>query len=137
MYNVLGPWTARSPDPEPPTQTMEPQGPPKVSITSLLKRLWPDHAKENVTAAEIAEALSHIFTDSLSSVQTGALLTALHFTGLDRDPTVLALCAQAMRDAAAKIDHAKLMAVVETRGKKEGAYNGGLVCVFDHRLEAI
>jgi anthranilate phosphoribosyltransferase len=110
---------------------MASQGLPKTSITSLLKRLWPDHAKENVTAAEIAEALSHIFTDSLTPVQTGALLTALHFTGLDRDPTVLALCAQAMRDAAAKIDQPTLLKVVESRGKKEGDYNGGLVCEFN------
>jgi anthranilate phosphoribosyltransferase len=100
----------------------------KVLITSLLKRLWPAPAKENVTATEIAEAVSHIFTDSLSPVQTGALLTALHFTGLDRHADVLALCAHAMREASARIDQEQLKEVVKKRGRPEGNYNGGLVC---------
>jgi anthranilate phosphoribosyltransferase len=100
-----------------------------VSITPLLKRLWPAPAKESVTASEIAAAISHIFTNSLSSVQTGALLTALHFTGLDRQADVLSKCAQAMRAAAAQVDHKALRDVVSKRGKKEGAYRGGLVCL--------
>ena|ERR1700712_5053385 len=99
-----------------------------VSITPLLKRLWPAPAKESVTASEIAAAISHIFSNSLSSVQTGALLTALHFTGLDRQADVLSKCAQAMRAAAAQVDHKALREVVSKRGKKEGAYRGGLVC---------
>jgi anthranilate phosphoribosyltransferase len=98
-----------------------------VSITPLLKRLWPAPAKENVTSAEIAAAISHIFTNSLSPVQTGALLTALHFTGLDRQADVLSKCAQAMRTAAAQVDRKALMDVVSKRGRKEGAYRGGLV----------
>ena len=99
----------------------------QVLITSLLKRLWPAPAKENVTATEIAEAISHIFTNSLSPVQTGALLTALHFTGLDRQADVLAQCAEAMRHAAAKLDVQQLREVVKSRHKQEGNYNGGLV----------
>jgi hypothetical protein len=98
-----------------------------VSITPLLKRLWPAPAKENVTSAEIAAAISHIFTNSLSPVQTGALLTALHFTGLDRQPDVLSECAGAMRAAAAQVDRTALLEVVSRRGRKEGAYKGGLV----------
>jgi anthranilate phosphoribosyltransferase len=98
-----------------------------VLITQLLKRLWPSPASENVTAQEIAEAISHIFTNSLSPVQTGALLTALHFTGMDRQADVLAHCAEAMRNAAAKVDYEQLKHIVATRGRKEGTYRGGLV----------
>jgi anthranilate phosphoribosyltransferase len=96
-----------------------------VSITPLLKRLWPTPAK--VTADEIATAISHIFTNSLTPVQTGALLTALHFTGLDGQPDVLSKCAQAMRNAAAQVDKKALTSVLKKRGKKEGSYRGGLV----------
>lgn len=98
----------------------------KVSITPLLKRLWPSPAKENVTPAEIAAAISHIFTNSLTPVQTGALLTALHFTGLDRQAEVLSKCALAMRNAAAQIDRSGLRDAVRERGRKEGNYRGGL-----------
>lgn len=107
---------------------MDQNNPPKqVLITALLKRLWPSPAGENVTATEIANAISHIFTNSLSPVQTGALLTALHFTGLDRKADVLALCAQAMGQAAAKVDQLQLREVVKVRGRPEGDYSGGLV----------
>jgi anthranilate phosphoribosyltransferase len=98
-----------------------------VSITPLLKRIWPTPAKENVTSNEIALAISHIFTNSLTPVQTGALLTALHFTGLDRQPDVLSKCAQAMRNASSQIDKKALREVVSKRGRKEGGYKGGLV----------
>jgi len=98
-----------------------------VSITPLLKRLWPTPANAKVTADEIAAALSHIFTNSLTPVQTGALLTALHFTGLDGQPDVLSKCAQAMRNAAAQIDKKALRDILKKRGKKEGSYKGGLV----------
>lgn len=98
-----------------------------VSITPLLKRLWPTPANDKVTAQEIAAAISHIFTNSLTPVQTGALLTALHFTGLDGQPDVLSKCSQAMRNAAAQVDKRALRKVLRTRKKQEGGYNGGLV----------
>jgi anthranilate phosphoribosyltransferase len=98
-----------------------------VSITPLLKRLWPTPSSANVTADEIAAAVSHTFSNSLTPVQTGALLTALHFTGLDRQPDVLSKCAQAMRNAAAQVDKRALRDVLKKRGKKEGSYRGGLV----------
>ncbi|KAF2668011.1 anthranilate phosphoribosyltransferase [Microthyrium microscopicum] len=97
-----------------------------VQITPLLKRLWPAPAQENVAALEIAAAISHIFTNSLTPVQTGALLTALHFTGLDRDPKVLAACASAMRSAAAPIDHSAIRTAIANRVPKQGTYAGGL-----------
>lgn len=101
-----------------------------ISITPLLKRLWPSPAKESVTASEIAFAISHIFTNSLSPVQTGALLTALHFTGEDRKPAVLSACAAEMRAAAAEVDAASLKQCVAKNGAKlkRGSYRGGLVC---------
>ncbi|OTA84867.1 hypothetical protein M434DRAFT_400292 [Hypoxylon sp. CO27-5] len=95
-------------------------------IRPLLQRLWPDPAKEKVTAKEIADALALIFTNQLSPVQTGSLLTALHFTGWDRRADVLAEASAAMRRHAASIDLARLEAVIAKRRKPEGKYSGGL-----------
>jgi anthranilate phosphoribosyltransferase len=100
----------------------------KVSITPLLKRLWHETSSTKPTADEIAAALSLIFTNSLSEVQTGALLTCLHFTDEDRQAEVLAKCSKAMRDFSTKIDFDALSQVLQKRGRKEGNYNGGLVC---------
>lgn len=98
-----------------------------ISITPLLRRLWPNPDNENVTAEQIALAISHIFTDQLSPVQTGALLTCLHFTGWDRRADVIAKCSEAMRDAAAPMNKEDLLKVIRQRGKAIGAYKGGLV----------
>ncbi|KAI9050916.1 hypothetical protein LZ554_005028 [Drepanopeziza brunnea f. sp. 'monogermtubi'] len=104
----------------------ESSSPEKISITPLLKRLWPEPDHNNVTADEIASAISHIFTDQLSPVQTGALLTCLHFTGWDRRADVIAKCAAAMRGAASQIDRVALEKVVKAKGRSEGEYHGGL-----------
>ncbi|KZF22267.1 hypothetical protein L228DRAFT_247919 [Xylona heveae TC161] len=96
-----------------------------VSITPLLKRLWPSPGDAKVSPDEIALALSHIFTNSLSPVQAGALLTALHFTGWDRKGDVIAKSAEVMRLAAAPVDTKALRALVRRRGRKEGTYRGG------------
>jgi anthranilate phosphoribosyltransferase len=101
-----------------------------VSITPLLKRLWPSPGDNKVTAAEIALAISRIFTDELSPVQTGALLTCLHFTGWDRRADVIAKCAEVMRQAASPIDEDALSLVVKARGRPEGDYMGGLVSIL-------
>jgi len=106
---------------------VEPTTPQNISITPLLRRLWPSPGDANVTAEEIALAISHIFTDQLSPVQTGALLTCLHFTGWDRRADVIAKCAEAMREAASPINGDTLQNVVRARGKPEGDYKGGLV----------
>lgn len=106
---------------------VEPSAPQNISITPLLRRLWPSPGENKVTAEEIALAISHIFTDQLSPVQTGALLTCLHFTGWDRRADVIAKCAEAMRNAASQIDGKWLDAVVKARGRPEGDYKGGLV----------
>ncbi|KAL7628462.1 anthranilate phosphoribosyltransferase [Parahypoxylon ruwenzoriense] len=97
-----------------------------VDIRPLLQRLWPDPAKENVTANEISEALALIFTNQLSPVQTGSLLTALHFTGWDRRADVLAEASAKMRHHAARIDFKILESVIEKRRRPEGRYKGGL-----------
>jgi anthranilate phosphoribosyltransferase len=110
-------------------QDVEPSAPQKISITPLLTRLWPSPGEANVTAEEIALAISHIFTDQLSPVQTGALLTCLHFTGWDRRADVLAKCSEAMREAAATIDKEALLKVAKARGKPRGQYEGGLVSI--------
>lgn len=108
------------------------QPPPVVDIKDLLRRLWPQAGPgavhDNVTPDEISEAIAHFFTDRIDDVQTGALLMCLHFTGLDRDPTVLSQCAQKMLKAAAQVDAALLREVVRTRGRKDGGYGGGFVC---------
>lgn len=95
-----------------------------VSITPLLKRLW---EKREVTANEVAAAISHIFTNSLSPVQSGALLTALHFHDWDSRPDVLMKCSEAMRNAARQFDRPKLNTLIKSRQLRQGAYRGGLV----------
>ncbi|KAI0999153.1 hypothetical protein K3495_g9043 [Podosphaera aphanis] len=99
---------------------------PKISITPLLRRLWPSPGDHNVTAAEIAEAISYIFTDQLTPVQTGALLTCLHFTGWDQRADVLARCAESMRKAAVRVNLEVLSEIIDARGRPEGTYRGGL-----------
>ncbi|KAL3420822.1 anthranilate phosphoribosyltransferase [Phlyctema vagabunda] len=106
--------------------TAESGAPQKISISPLLRRLWPDPGATKVTAEEVATAISYIFTDQLSDVQTGALLTCLHFTGWDRRPDVIARCAEAMRNAASQVDKSHLQEVVASRGRPEGEYLGGL-----------
>lgn len=100
----------------------------KISITPLLKRLWHESPATKPDADEIASALALIFTNSLSEVQTGALLTCLHFTDRDRQADVLAKCSKAMRDYSTKIDITRLEELLQSRGRKEGGYHGGLVC---------
>lgn len=99
---------------------------PHVDIKPLLSRFWPQGHPNPVTADEIADAISHFFTNQVSDVQASSLLMALHFTGLDRHADVLAKTAAAMLKAAAQIDATNLRSVVERRGRKEGAYEGGL-----------
>lgn len=99
--------------------------PSQVDIKPLLTKLWPNTA--SVTPEEIADAISHFFTNQVTEAQTASLLMALHFTGLDYRADVLARSAYVMRQAAAAIPVKELQAIIEQRGKKEGKYNGGLV----------
>lgn len=101
------------------------QMPDLVDIKPLLARLWPKHP--DVTADEISDAIAHFFTDRVDDVQAGALLMCLHFTELDRDPVVISQTAAKMRQAAAQVDAEQLKKIVESRGRKEGSYQGGFV----------
>lgn len=80
-----------------------------------------------MTAEDIAEAISHFFTNQVSDVQAASLLMCMHFTGMDRKADVMAACAAAMMKAAAQVDADELRSVVEKRGRPEGSYKGGLV----------
>lgn len=99
-----------------------------ISISPLLLRLAdPTTTLFSITATEVASAVSHIFANAISPVQTGCLLYALHTTQLDRRPDILAACASSMRYAAAQVDHDSLAKAVQQRARKEGQYQGGLV----------
>lgn len=99
-----------------------------ISISPLLLRLAdPTTTLFSVTAQEVALAVSHIFANAISPVQTGCLLYALHTTQLDRRPDILAACASSMRYAAAQVNHDALAKAVSHRARKEGHYHGGLV----------
>lgn len=99
-----------------------------VSISPLLKRLaYPATADIRVSAEDIASAFALIFENQLSDIQTAALLTLLHSTEKDKQADVIALCSHRMREAACQIDKPSLRKVVQSRGRREGNYKGGLV----------
>lgn len=101
--------------------------PSTISISPLLTRLAnPSTTLYSITGLEVATAISHIFADAISPVQTGCLLYALHTTQLDRRPDVLAACANSMRFASAQVSNDALTEVVRRRGRQEGQYKGGL-----------
>lgn len=98
-----------------------------VSISPLLRRLSTLESAKRVSAEEVAAAVALIFTNSLSPVQFGVLLWALHTTNLDHQAEVLAACAASMREAAAQVDEPSLTKALKKRRRPEGAYLGGLV----------
>ena len=101
---------------------------PPIDIKPLLTKLWP--VNTDVTPQEIAEAISHFFTNQVTEAQTASLLMALHFTKMDFRADVLAESAYVMRQAAAPIPVEELREVIERRGRKEGDYRGGLVRIM-------
>ena len=102
--------------------------PEPVSISPLLNRLaYPATAEIPVSAEEIASAFALIFDDRLSVIQTAALLTLLHSTGMDRQADVIAKCSERMREAASQTDKAALKKALKARAKPEGTYRGGVV----------
>ncbi|KAH6696788.1 anthranilate phosphoribosyltransferase [Plectosphaerella plurivora] len=101
--------------------------PEMVDIKPLLKKLWPTPDDgSTVTPHEIAEAISHFFTNRVSDAQAASLLISLHFTNLDRRADVMAESARVMRLAAAKVDIEALDAVVRKKNLGTGNYRGGL-----------
>ncbi len=109
------------------SRAMAPDTTALISIAPLLKQFDARVSTAKPSADEIALALSHIFTNKLSPVQTAALLTFLHATGRDREGDVIAKCAERMREAAAQVEKKALKQIVRERGRKEGSYRGGLV----------
>ena len=99
------------------------RGPPTISISGLLKEL---KSNSPIHENEIAAAFSLIFDNSLSAIQCSSLLSLLGLSGRDQEPLVLATCATRMREAAAQIDRESLRRVIRTRGRRAGAYRGGL-----------
>ncbi|KAL4920209.1 glycosyl transferase [Aspergillus aurantiobrunneus] len=102
------------------------QKPESISISPLLKKLAYPASEVAVEASEIASAFALIFEDRLSDVQTAALLTLLHSTQLDKNAEVIAKCSHRMREAARQTDKAALRQAIQSRGKKDGNYRGGL-----------
>ncbi|KAG6002781.1 hypothetical protein E4U21_002771 [Claviceps maximensis] len=102
----------------------DPTSLPPVDLKPLLTKLWP--VNNHVPAEEIAEAISHFFTNQVTEAQTAALLMALHFTKLDFRADVLQKTASVMLKAAEDIPVDELNAVLAKRARKEGTYNGGL-----------
>lgn len=90
------------------------------SLLPLLKKI--STALPTVTADEITDAISRISQNQCSAVQTGALLTAMHYTGLDMRADVIAGAAEAMRRAGIRIHGLRVPA-----GGHRGNYQGGLV----------
>ncbi|WPG99595.1 anthranilate phosphoribosyltransferase [Acrodontium crateriforme] len=97
-----------------------------VSIAPLLKRLATLESAKQVNAQDLASAIALTFTDSISPVQLGLLCWALHTTGQDHQPEVLAACAASMRLAAPQVDKVALKHVVQSKNKATGTYGGGL-----------
>ena len=92
------------------------------SLLPLLKKISTNLSA--VTANEITEAIIRVSLKQCSAVQTGALLTAMHYTGLDMRADVIAGAAKAMRRAGLQIPDLQL----PPREKQGlGSYEGGLV----------
>ncbi len=96
-----------------------------VSISPLLIRLVGDPNTQKYVD-DIAAAFELIFENQLSIVQCSSFLTILQSSKRDREPLIIAKCAERMREAASQVDRKALREVVRSRGRKEGSYMGGL-----------
>ena len=105
-----------------------------VSVTPLLKRLSTLESARQVEASEIAAAVGLIFDNRISPIQFALLLWALHTTGQDHSPEVLAACAASMRGMAAQVDVKALKDAVASRSLAGGHYQGGLVRYAQQKL---
>lgn len=104
--------------------------PNTLSISPLLKTLVKNFTGQGEVrddeATEIAAALALIFENRLSDVQCSSLLSLLSISGKDRNPSVLAKCAERMRDAAAQVEPEMLLKGLVSGKRYEGSYVGGL-----------
>ncbi|KAL9104113.1 MAG: hypothetical protein Q9163_000915 [Psora crenata] len=93
------------------------------SIGGLLRQIL---AKGHIEADTIAAAIALIFENRLSTTQCALLLGLLAYTGLDRDPLVLAKTAAKMRKAATQVDREALCKAIRLQNRAIGLYQGGL-----------
>lgn len=101
--------------------------PSESTVLPLLKKLAT--ARSSIAPSEVTDALSLVFLGQVSAVQTGALLTSLHYTGLDCSPPIIAAAASAMRNAGLRIQGLPVPAPPATASTPtpSGCYSGGLV----------
>jgi anthranilate phosphoribosyltransferase len=101
---------------------------PTVSIAPLLVKLSHPDPPDPATAQEIAAAIALVFTNQLSGIQCGSLLTLLSYTGRAFEPAVIRQCAARMREAVTPIDISAVEAAIEQyrNHRKRGTYRGGL-----------
>ncbi|PFH57350.1 hypothetical protein XA68_15191 [Ophiocordyceps unilateralis] len=107
-----------------PTLSHNENGVPLVDIKPLLIKLWP--LGKEVSPDDIAEAISHLFTNSVTEAQAASLLVALHFTAMDMRADVLARCARVMLQAVCRSPVDDIRAALGRRARPEGSYRGGL-----------
>ncbi|KAF8420372.1 glycosyl transferase family, a/b domain-containing protein [Tirmania nivea] len=104
-----------------------PQPPPSTitNISTLLKALFQPHV--SITLQEVNLTITHIFNNELSPIQTTVFLAALHYTGLDSHPELIAAATQGMRDAGVKISSLEywggLVDIIGTGGDGYGTFN--------------
>lgn len=95
------------------------------SLLPLLKKISAN--LPTVTPDEITEAITRVSLKQCSEVQTGALLTAMHYTGLDMRADVITGATKAMRRAGLQIPNLRLPPLDAREKHGEGSYEGGLV----------
>ena len=104
----------------------------KVPINHLLQQLEslirdPSQDLAPSFAHDIGVAISQIFTNQLSDVQSALLLHDLYHTRLEQHPEVLKECARVMTDAAELPNADELRQAIKGRNLGHGDYHGGLV----------
>jgi anthranilate phosphoribosyltransferase len=125
---VLAPPPTMAALPTPPDAPASLAPEPTLALPVLVKLAigTPDADPAAVTPPEVADAISQLMAGALSAAQGEALLAGLHHHGLDSRADILREASVAMRAHGASPDAGVLSALVARRGRKEGAYNGGL-----------
>ncbi|KAJ5634766.1 hypothetical protein N7528_002608 [Penicillium herquei] len=96
-----------------------------LSITPILERMIASGAAE-VSAEEIGLVFNMILQGQVSDAQVVSFLTLLRSTNKDRDPDVVARCAEHMIDAASRVNIEALCNALEWQEQPIGNYQGGL-----------
>ncbi|KAJ5717050.1 hypothetical protein N7488_002696 [Penicillium malachiteum] len=96
-----------------------------LSITPILERMIASGAT-NVSAEEIGIVFNMILQSQVSDAQVVSFLTLLRSTNKDRDPDVVARCAEHMIDAASRVNIEALCNALQWQERPIGNYQGGL-----------